>query len=620
MERFGTDRYRTMYYSDSEPQFGRTFLEAFGFTEGLGAVRDGRGAYHIDKTGKPVSSARYRRAYPYRGGLAAVEDELGMFHIDKKGNHCYSERFGWVSDFRDGLCAAMYRNGTYTYIDGSGNAMSRTFRYASDFKDGTAVVLTEKGFTHIDTGGNPVHGKFYAEAHGYDREYAPVSDGEGWYLVDKSGTQRTEKLDRIDAGRNGLFAAVKDNVSGYLDRNLTFSELFRMADSVCCDEIPPWTDDILDRQWDACVVFMRHSERHSHFLCDGNGIAGTGLTRHGDNLAHEIGKKISSLKDRKISGYCSKSRRCVTTANCIMGGMGVSANVSAAPEVGPAGTAYISDNDIPEEEYVRPVILSIFQQLNGEQLKGWYSNERIRENLENMVRRLTEDDGSLTFCVNHDLFVIPPIAYATGRYARNDWTDYCDGCLFIRRGGKIVLVYDGKEYPFPGTGNIAVDTSFEPTGITMNLDNPDNVSGWQWTPPETIAWQGEPRDGTVTLCDREGRFFHGRSDGYLAYNRTFAFAGDFSEQSAPVYVKGRGASFVTDFGDYLHNRWFLEAKGYSEGLAPVRTEKGWQYADADGTVSADVFERAEGYNHGKALVFQNGKALILSRDGTVTEL
>ena len=114
-------------------------------------------------------------------------------------------------------------------------------------------------------------------------------------------------------------------------------------------------------------------------------------------------------------------------------------------------------------------------------------------------------------------------------------------------------------------GKIAVDTALLPSDAEVELPSPSDVRGWQWVPKECIAWQGHATDGIRDVCDREGRFILVRDDGYMVTNRTFSLAGDFSEQSAPVYINGRGATFITDFGDLLNNRWFDGASGYHEG-------------------------------------------------------
>ncbi len=614
MNRFGTDHHRTMYFLDAKQQFGRPFLEVFPFTEGVGAVRDKKGAYHIDSEGKPVYREVFVRTYPFRDGIAAAEDSLGWMHINRKGEPLYTRRFGWVSDFSEGLCAVRYRSGGYSYIDEGFNAWDIKFRYCSDFHEGKAAVLTEDGFVHIDRSGEPVYPERYDYAGDYCSGYAPAMKDGVWSLLDEEGWPVAEGYDRVFAPRNGFIAAVKEGEFGYLGGDFKFRSLFSIGERDY-SEIPSWTDDILSTDWDSCVVFIRHSGRRSHFLCNNSGIQGTGLTARGEELAREIGEKISSLKDRKVRGRCSPSRRCVTTANCIMAGMGVPARVEECPEVGPEGRAYIEHNAYDPEDLIRPSRLAVIDQVGNKVLKGWYANETIFDNVRRLAKDMLSEDGTLTFCVNHDLFVLPPIAYLAGKYPRNDWVHYCEGLLFARKGDRYFAVIDGKEYLLDIDCPEFVDISMPPTGRTVELEPVCDVKGWQWVPPESVAWAGKWNCGIQSLCDREGRFFFGRDDGYMVTNMTFDFVGDFNDAVAPVYIKGRGMSHLTDFGDFLNNRWFDEVSGYREGIAAVRENNRWHYVDVDGKRLFGDYDLALDFRNGEALVIRDGKAFFADRSG-----
>ena len=620
MHRFGTDHHRTEYVLDGEQAFGRPFLEVFGFTEGSGAVRDRRGAYHIDSEGKPLYKDVFVRAYPFRNGVAAVEDNLGMTHIDASGRSLYTRRFAWVSDFHDGLCAVRYRNGRYTFIDEKGEPWNTDFRYCYDFSEGLAAVLTDDGFVHIDTSGNPLYPERYTLAGSFFGGHAPVCSDGKWVLIDIHGKPVTDPFDRIYEGRNGLFIAKDGHDVGYLDSDMVFRRLYT-EEPRDPNELPAWTDDILAEDWDSCVVFMRHSERRSHYLCDDRGIAGTGLTSHGEDLAREIGKKISKLKEKKVLAQCSRSRRCVTTANCIMGGMGVSAQVTTLEEVGPLGTAYMEHSDFSPEDLIRPSALALMDQLKGNTLRGWYTNEVIRDHIFSLVDGMLKEDGTLTLCVNHDLFVTPLIAYNTGRFAQNEWVEYTDGCLFVRKGNETSMVWKGKKYPMKRGCPVPVDNCLLPSDAEMCLTPSGEVRGWQWVPKEDIAWQSGHYNGLQTVCDRKGRFILVRDDGYMVTNRTFSWAGDFSEQSVPVYINGRGASFITDFGDLLNNRWFDEVSSYHEGLAAVRSGNECFYIDVDGkSVSSQRYDFAGDFRNGQAFVVMNGKPCTVALDGKPADI
>ncbi|MCQ2079595.1 MAG: histidine phosphatase family protein [archaeon] len=617
----GIDQDRRMYLRDGKMQFGRQFLEVHGFTEGCGAVRDRRGAYFIDEEGRPTFGERYLRTYPYADGIAAAEDSLGMFHLDRSGRPLYTRRFGWVSTFHEDLCAVRHRNGSYTYIDREGRPWDTTYRHAGDFRNGIAVVLDDSGFTHIHSDGSSVHGRHFLEARDYDNGLAPVRDGDGWCLIDRDGTVVSEHVDSIRQGRRGFFAATRGSTFGYLDREHRFRGLFELVGKVVDPAPPSWTRDILDREWDSCMVFMRHAERRSHYICSNAGMETTNITPLGEEKSREIGRSISSLNHLTVSGYCSPVPRCITTANCIMGGMGSPSRITTSQEVGPAATAFIEQVDHHWETFRRPLVLAMFEQLAGNLMPDWFDNLTTYRNLLRMFREQIKDDDRLVLCVNHDCFVMYLIAYVTGRYPHDRWPGYLDGCLVIRRGKELFLVHEGREYPLTEDLQADVDMSLEPTGIRMDLEPMSVDREWEGCPRDSVAWMDGPHEGMYSVCDKEGRFYHGRSDEFLTDNRTYAHVGDFHDQCAPVHVAGRGASFVTDFGDYMHNRWYIDCLGYTEGLAPVLTEGGWQYAGTDGGIAirADL-DRAEPFLHGEALVIREEAPCRIDRNSTITPL
>lgn len=617
---FGIDRRRTMYLNSSEMQFGRSFLEVFPFSQGKGAVRDRSGAYYIGTDGRPVFNQKFVKAYPFRDGFAAVCDELGTFHIDSEGKQLYSRRFGWVSDFHEGLCAVRYRNGKWTYIDRNGNPWERNYRYCSDFRDGHAALIDDTGSYHIDISGSPLYEERFDLCRNFEHGYAPVMKNGKWHLIDVKGKRVTEDLDRIDEGRNGLFTALNGEDFGYIGTDLSFRKLFGLTVPEKTEPLPRWVEDLKNTDWDSCVVFARHAERMTHFLCNCDVITGSDITSGGQDLARRIGKEFSVFKEKKVHARCSSSQRCITTANCIQGAMGVCSEVETCPEVGPRGTAFFTVTESTGRSERSTSVLCI-DHLIGENLDGWYPNPVIRDNIYRFVRGFLKEEDSLTFCINHDVYVIPAIAYATGCFPRDKWIDYCDGILFMRKGDRCFAVFRGREYPMDETGSAEIDTSKSCSDIEMDLPPIENARSWEWQSSEDISWIGDETDIASAVCDRNGRFFFGRNDGYLLTSRMFSFAGDFREQIAPVCRKGRGATYITDFGDILHNRWFIECREFGEGVSPVRDTFGWHYADIDGKiVSKENYELADPVFHGESLVMKDGSLFIRSREGILTKI
>ncbi len=616
----GIDRHRTAYLESSKNRFGRSFLEVFPFSENKGAVRDRSGGYYINLDGKPCFKEKYLRAYPFKDGLAAVCDDLGMFHIDSEGKPLYSRRFAWVSEFHEGFCVVRYRNGKWTFIDHNFTPWETDYRYCTDFSNGYAAVLDDSGFYHIDSSGTPLYEERYDLCRRFDHGLAPVMKGGHWHLIDRNGKRFTEDLERIDEGRNGLFAAVKGEDFGYIAVDGTFRKLFELTEPAKEQPLPQWIDDLKKYEWDSCVIFARHSERITHFISNSDLITYSDITSGGEDFARRIGKELSEFKKYKIHARCSSSQRCVTTTNCILGAMGVQVDVETCPEIGPRGTAFFSDNGAWHRTTRSSSVLCIDHLINDD-LESWYPNEVIRDNLLNFVKKFLDESDSMTFCINHDIYVIPAIAYILGRFPRDQWVDYCEGLLFLRKGDRIYAVCSGKEFPLDSHGPIVIDTSKSPSDIVMDLPEPENNRSWEWQSADDISWVGRDTGFATTACDRNGRFFFGRYDGFLVTSRMFSFAGDFNEQIASVYITGKGATHVTDFGDILHNTWFKECMGFGEGLSPVRDASGWHYADVEGNiVSKETYDLCDPVFHGESLVMIRSELYIRTRDGGLIKL
>ncbi|KPA15429.1 O-methyltransferase family 2, partial [Candidatus Magnetomorum sp. HK-1] len=62
--------------------------------------------------------------------------------------------------------------------------------YAGDYKYGIAVVINENGLsTHIDTKGEPIHGKYFLELDVYHKGYAIAKDEHGYFHINKQGKE-----------------------------------------------------------------------------------------------------------------------------------------------------------------------------------------------------------------------------------------------------------------------------------------------------------------------------------------------------------------------------------------------------------------------------------------------
>ena len=170
--------------------FDRQFTQVLKFhKEGLAAVADEDGWFHIKLDGEELYEKRYTRTFGYYHGRAAVDEAGAWFHLDTGGRAVYQDRYAWCGNFQEGLCTVRDREGWYFHIglDGGGIYAAR-YRYAGDFKDGAACVRLPDGFwRHIDTVGKFVHPMKYLDLGVFHKSFATARDVAGWMHIDRSG-------------------------------------------------------------------------------------------------------------------------------------------------------------------------------------------------------------------------------------------------------------------------------------------------------------------------------------------------------------------------------------------------------------------------------------------------
>jgi len=170
--------------------FGRKYKQVLKFhKEGLAAVADETGWYHIALDGKPIYEKKYTRTFGYYYGRAAVNDNGQWFHIDIGGQEVYQERYAWCGNFQEKKCTVRDIDNLYFHIDHYGKPLYlERYRYAGDFKDGAACVCLADGFwQHIDSGGRPVHAGKFLDLGIFHKSLATARDDKGWMHIDRRG-------------------------------------------------------------------------------------------------------------------------------------------------------------------------------------------------------------------------------------------------------------------------------------------------------------------------------------------------------------------------------------------------------------------------------------------------
>ncbi len=195
--------------------FNQTFLKVLEFQEGIAAVQDSSGWYHIDLNGKPCYKNRYTRTFGFYGGRACVIEEMNYFHITSNFERAYPQNYKWCGNYMENVCTVKDFENLYFHIDIFGNPIYNTkFLYAGDFYCGVAsVVLENRKFRHITKTGKFLH-EFSALFLGvYHKGYAIAKDELGWFWIDKQGSPITkERFLYLEPFYNGVaFGINKEN-------------------------------------------------------------------------------------------------------------------------------------------------------------------------------------------------------------------------------------------------------------------------------------------------------------------------------------------------------------------------------------------------------------------------
>lgn len=183
---------QTQYLYKGKPLFSHAFLNALNFhKEGLAAVLDESGAYHINMKGEAIYRERYDRTFGYYYEKAGVINKKGAFHIDIHGKPIYNQCYIWVGNYQQNVCTVRDLDDFYFHIDEKGNSLyDEKYMYAGDFRDGIACVQLVNGkFTHIYKDGSKVHNRYFFDLNVYHKGFACAKDEKGWHHIDIHGKE-----------------------------------------------------------------------------------------------------------------------------------------------------------------------------------------------------------------------------------------------------------------------------------------------------------------------------------------------------------------------------------------------------------------------------------------------
>lgn len=416
----------TGYEIDGATAFGRSFRRAmsFHFPEGLAAVWDESGAYHINVTGAAAYPMRYREVYGFYEGLSTVRDEDGFLHIGTDGRPVHERRFRWSGNFQEGLCAVQDDSGFFHVRRDGCEAYRARHAYAGDFVNGVAVVHQDHGAWHIRSDGSRLHSETFRAASPYHKGAAVVEDDRGAFHVGvDGGALHPHRFKVAEPFYNGV--ALCFDAAGRRVR-LHESGFYCLAPG---PSEPVGTRELRDhvRAGGTAALLLRHAERED--ITEGWGEE-VRLTERGRAQAERLGRLLADAGVRTLSS--SPVGRCVQTAEQIATGAGRSGLIELSTLLGAPGAFHDSmcTVDIRPEEF-------------GDYATRYLEVGRARGMvpLEQACKRLTEAMGSSTrggmsVLVSHDLFVAGLARFlGLKRVHRHDWADFLEGVCLLEGPG-----------------------------------------------------------------------------------------------------------------------------------------------------------------------------------------
>ncbi len=185
----------THHEINGKPLYEKRFSKVLSYHNGIAPVYTEidkkKVAYFIDYSGDNIFDRYFIQAFGFYDGLAAVCDESGFFHINLDGKDLYKNRYAWCGNFVENKCSVCDFEGNYFHISINGERLyNENFIYVGDFKYGIAVAVLKNGKSvHIFENGIRVHNMEYDALYPYHKGYAVAKDSKGFFHIDKAGKE-----------------------------------------------------------------------------------------------------------------------------------------------------------------------------------------------------------------------------------------------------------------------------------------------------------------------------------------------------------------------------------------------------------------------------------------------
>ena len=420
----------TGYELNGKPVFNKTFDKAMNFhlPEGLAAVKDKSGAYHLDLNGKPAYNQRFEETFGFYENIATVKDKSGYGHIDSEGNFVHSKKFNWSGNFQEGACTVCDVDGFY-HIDKNGNPLyKKRFEYAGDFKYRIACVSLNNLWWHIYPDGSPVHNKRFLGANVYHKGYAVVKDEKGYFHINLNGEEiYSHRFAYLEPFYNGT--ALAETFDG------KYVRVYESGNYRHLKAVNPYTNisEIKNKinQGFKVGIILRHSERYK--IPETEWGQDVGLTENGKKYAEKLGNMLKNQYKWQV--YSSPSGRCIDTGRNMATGFeqtGEDIKISTLLG-GPGSFVDVTDRYPYKPEEFANVAL---EYLTYGFKRGFVPLTEGCNKLLNFIRKTLKDQN--TIYVTHDLFVAGLKGFLNLKIpTREDWAEYLEGVVFFEQNGEI---------------------------------------------------------------------------------------------------------------------------------------------------------------------------------------
>ena len=407
---------------------------SFHYPEGLAAIIDSSGAYHIKEDENEAYTHRFDKTFGFYGGIATVVDENGYLHINTNGKAVHQNRYKWSGNFQDGLCTVEDNSGFYHIAKNGEAAYSHRFSYVGDYRYGVAVAYQGDSAFHIDQYGERLYAHSFEYAEPFHKGFAVVRDCSGYYHVNMEGEAiHTLRLKRAEPFYNNYaFCEDKNNRMLRVMENGQYHLVTTKKKAIGGEEIRS-----LVSKGSKVSLLIRHSDRHEITKDTPNWGNDITLTPQGEKRAFHLGKSLSGIGDLKV--ITSPVHRCIQTAEYILKGIdSLSSSIPTDKMLGDPGV-YFDHSSEHEAEMAVDFHGFIDRYLNRGIANGMRPLAEASEDMTKFIETIM-GHSDVSVLVTHDLHVVCMMSFlGLKKSDKDDWCEFLEGICFIQDEGQITV-------------------------------------------------------------------------------------------------------------------------------------------------------------------------------------